>query len=72
MYNEMRGNTGGCISCGVGIILGKASKQNMDTKSTTESEVVAVSEYVPYKTHMINIFWDKAILYTIFFVSRQR
>ena len=44
------------MSCGVGIIHGKASKHKLNTKSTTESEVVAVSEYVPYKIHMINIF----------------
>ena len=26
--------------------------------------MVAVSEYVPCKIHMINIFWDKAMFYT--------
>ena len=44
------------MSCGVGIIQGKASKQKVKSKSTTESEVVAISEYMPYKIHMINIF----------------
>ena len=36
----------------------------MNAKSTTESEVVAVSEYVPYKIHIIGIFWDKTMFYT--------
>ena len=44
------------MSCGVGIIHSKASKQKLNTKITTESEVVAVSEYVPYKIRVINIF----------------
>ena len=26
--------------------------------------MVAVNDYVPYKIHVINIFWDKAMLYT--------
>ena len=47
------------MSYGVGIIHGKASKQKLNKKSTTESEVIAVSEYVPYKIHMINIFWGQ-------------
>ena len=52
------------MSCGVGIIHGKASKQKLNAKITTESEVVAVSEYVPYKIHIIGIFWDKTMFYT--------
>ena len=44
------------MPCGVGIIHGKESTQKMNRKITTESEVVAVSEYVPYTIHMINIF----------------
>ena len=64
VHEDMRGHTGVCMSFGVGIIHGKASKQKLNTKSTTESEVVSVSEYVPYKIHMINFFEDKAMLYT--------
>ena len=56
VINEvMRVRTGGCVSCGVGVIHSKASKTNLNTKITTESEVVAVNEYVPNKIHMINI-----------------
>ena len=44
------------MSCVVCIIHSKESKQKFNTKSTTDSEVVAVSEYVPYKIHMIDIF----------------
>ena len=44
------------MSCVIGGIQGKASKKKLNTKSTIESEVVAVSEYVPYKIRVINIF----------------
>ena len=73
VHEDMRGHTGGCMSCGFGIIHGKESKQKLNTKSTTESEVVAVSEYVPYKIHMINFFGDKAMFYTKrFFINKTK
>ena len=52
----MSRDTGVYISSGVVIFHGKASKHNFNTKITTESEVVAFSEYVPYRIHVINIF----------------
>ena len=55
VHEDMRGDIGGCISCGVGIIQGKSPKQKLNTKNTTDSEVVAVSEYVPYQIRIINI-----------------
>ena len=47
VHDEMKGHTGGCIYYEFGIIYGKASKQKLNTKRTTQSEFVAVSEYVP-------------------------
>ena len=47
VHGDMRDNTGGCMSCGVGIIQGKESQQKLNTKSTTDSGVVSVSEYMP-------------------------
>ena len=44
----MRGHTGGTISFGHGIVHRKASKQKKNVKSSTESELVSLSEYVPY------------------------
>ena len=60
------------MSCGIGIIHGKALKQKLKTKSTTQLEVVAVSEYVLYKIHMIIIIGDTAVHYKKRFLSRQR
>ena len=59
VHEDMMRRTVGCISCGVNIIQGKVSKQKLDKKITTESEVVAVRKYVPYKIYTINIFLGK-------------
>ena len=71
-HEDMRGHTGGFMSCGIGIIHGKASKQKLNTKSITESEVVAVSEYVPYKIHMIIFFGTRLCSTQKGFISRQQ
>ena len=51
---NMHGNTGGCMSLGIGLIHVKASKQKLNSKSSTETEVIGVSEYLPYKLQLIN------------------
>ena len=48
VHNNMRGHTGGAISMGYGIMHGKASKQKINVKSSTESELVGMGKYVPY------------------------
>ena len=48
VHFNMRGHTGGALSMGYGIIHGKSSKQKINTTSSTESELVGVSEYIPY------------------------
>ena len=50
VHNNMREYTGGAISMGYGIIHVKASKQKINMKSSTESELVGMGEYVPYDT----------------------
>ena len=54
VHKNMRGHTGGAITMGTGIIHGKSSKQKINTKSSTETELVAMSEYVPYSIWMKN------------------
>ena len=48
LHNSMRGHIGGTISMGYGIIHVKASKKNMNVRSSTESELVGMGKYVPY------------------------
>ena len=43
----MHGHTGGITSFGTGIIDQKSSKQKMNTRSSTETEHVGTSEYLP-------------------------
>jgi hypothetical protein len=47
IHADMKGHTGGVMSLGTGILHGKSSKQKLNTRSTTESELVGVSEYFP-------------------------
>ena len=48
VYANMRGQTGGCLSMGHGVFHAKSSKQKINTKSSTETELVGVGEYLPY------------------------
>ena len=47
VHDNMRSHTGGAISMGYGIIHGKSSKQKLNVKSSTEAELVGMSEYIP-------------------------
>ena len=53
VHNNMRGHTGGAISMGYGIMHGKASKQKINIKSSTESELVRMGEYASYNIWFI-------------------
>ena len=48
VYNDMRSQTGGAISLGWGIIHEISIIQKLNTKSSTESEVVGFSDYLPH------------------------
>lgn len=58
VHENMRGHTGGTMSMGTGTIHCKPSKQKLNTRSTTESELVGVSEYLPYTIWKTN-FWKE-------------
>ena len=47
-HMDMCGHTGGAVSLGTGIVHGKGSKQKMNSRSSTETEVIGNSEYLPY------------------------
>ncbi len=58
VHQNFRGQTGGCMSMGWGVFHAKSSKQKLNTKSSTETELVGVSEYIPYNLWAI-IFLEK-------------
>ena len=48
VHHDMMGHTGALVIVGRGIIQGKASKQKLNTKSSTETEVVGASDYIQW------------------------
>jgi hypothetical protein len=54
VYDDMKSQTGGCMSFGLGVIHGRTNKQKLNSKSTTESEVIGVSDYLPYNIWTCN------------------
>ena len=48
VHPNMRGHTGGCLTLGRGMLHARSSKQKLNTKSSTECEVVGTSDYLPF------------------------
>ena len=61
VYNDMRSQTGGVISLGWGIIHEKSIIQELNTKRTTESEVVGFGNYLPHNIE-INMFYNIKVI----------
>ena len=60
VHEDMKRLTCSFMSMGWGVLHAKASKQKINTKSTCESELVGVSEYIPFKIHIINILMGQS------------
>ena len=54
---DMKSQTGGTMSLGTGVIHAKSSKQKLNVKSSTEAELVGVSDYLPYNLWLL-MFMD--------------
>ena len=48
VHNDMKSQTGGVMSFGHGMVHCRSNKQRLNTKSSTEAEIVGTSEYVPF------------------------
>ena len=48
VHPDMKSHTGASTSFGRGVISTKSSKQRLNTKSSTEAELVGVSDYLPH------------------------
>jgi hypothetical protein len=48
VHNDMKSHTRGVVSFGTGATMSKSSKQKLNTKSSTEAELVGASDYLPY------------------------
>ena len=47
-HDDRKSHTGGCYSLGTGLAHHKTSKQKINTRSSTEAELVGASDYVAY------------------------
>jgi len=47
-HEDMKGQTGGCVKVGSGVLHSRSSKQRLNTLSSCETELVGDSEYLPY------------------------
>ena len=56
VHSDCRSHTGGCISFGWGVVLTKCQKQKLNVKSSTEGEIVGVSDYLP------NMIWGRMFI----------
>ena len=54
VHQDMKGQTGGEILLGTGLIHGQSSKQKINAKSSTESDLIGVSEYLPFHVWTVN------------------
>ena len=57
VHQDMRGQTGGAISMGHGLVNQKSLKQKLNSKSSTVTELIGLSDMVPHII-LIKIFLD--------------
>ena len=48
VHDKLRSHMGGLISLGTGVVHAKSSMKKINTKSSTEAELVGLAEYLPY------------------------
>jgi hypothetical protein len=56
VHPDMKSHTGGVMSLGIGGLICKSTNQKLNTKSSTEAELVGASDYLP------NALWVKMLL----------
>jgi Reverse transcriptase (RNA-dependent DNA polymerase) len=73
VHDDMKSHTGGCASFGRGVFMTKSTKQKLNTKSSTEAELVGASDYLPntiWATHFIES-QGRAVEDSIFYQDNQ-
>jgi hypothetical protein len=56
VHPDMKSHTGGAFTLGKGVIYGTSTRQKINTKSSTEAELVGVAEVLP------QILWTRYFL----------
>jgi hypothetical protein len=57
VHIDLRSHTGGVITLGSGVLMAQSRKQKLVTKSSTEAELVAVSDFAGYVLEMRLFVW---------------
>ena len=55
VHDNMRSHMGGLMSMGIGLIHAKSAMNKINTKSTTEAELVSVGKYLPYNIWFMHL-----------------
>ena len=55
-HKNMRGQTGGCINMGTNVLHARSSKQSINSKSSTKTELIRNSDYLPYALWYISFY----------------
>ena len=58
-HQDFKGQTGGCVIMGDGVIHARSNKQKLNTKSSTESELVGNSDYMPYALWLLYFYQEQ-------------
>lgn len=59
VHNNMRSHTGAVITVGRNAVFYKCNKQKLNTKSSTEAELVALSDVLPQAVHTANFIQEQ-------------
>ena len=62
IHPDMKGHTGGVTSFGVGVTHTKCSKQKINTKSSTESEIVGASDYITFMVWLAGFMLEQGMV----------
>ena len=60
---DMKSQTGGAMSLGIGVLHANSNKQKLNVKSSTDTELVGNSEYIPYNLWLLMFMGEQG--YTI-------
>ena len=73
VHTDMRGHTGGVISLGKGVVHHKTGKQKINTKSSTESELVEASNYLPHMVWLGHFLQEQGykVTKTVFYQDNE-
>ena len=69
VHEDMKSHTRGTTTLGVGTISNKSSTQRLNVKSACETELVAMSEYVPYNIWLKNLKKNKIMKWRRYYMS---